>query len=190
METQAPKDTDIDRRLAERLRGLRTGRGWSLDELAERSGISRATLSRLENAAVSATAAVLGKLCAVHGLTMSRLMYLVEQDFTPLIPRADQTEWTDAETGFTRRVVSPPADALNGEVLDCRLEPGRKIAYEASPRPGLEHHLVMQDGYLSVTVEGVTHTLKAGDCLRYRLDGESAFATPPDSAARYLLFIV
>jgi transcriptional regulator with XRE-family HTH domain len=39
-----------DRRLAERLRALRGERGWSLDELARRSGVSRATLSRLENA--------------------------------------------------------------------------------------------------------------------------------------------
>jgi len=190
MKTSLRNDTDIDRRLADRLHSLRTERGWSLDELAERSGVSRATLSRLENAAVSATAAVLGKLCAVHGLTMSRLMYLVEQEFTPLVRRADQAEWTDSETGFTRRIVSPPSDALNGEALECRLAAGRRIAYDASPRPGMEHHLVMLKGRLEVSVEGVKHDLEAGDCLRYRLDGESAFATPPGSAAHYLLFIL
>ena len=31
-------DTDLDSRLAERLRQMRTARGWSLDQLAERSG--------------------------------------------------------------------------------------------------------------------------------------------------------
>ena len=50
-------------RLAQRLRELRHERGWSLDELAARSGVSRATLSRLENNEVSPTAAVLGRLC-------------------------------------------------------------------------------------------------------------------------------
>ncbi|RVU37775.1 XRE family transcriptional regulator [Hwanghaeella grinnelliae] len=190
MEQQAFDDTDIDRRLAERLRGLRLERGWSLDDLATRSGISRATLSRLENAAVSATAMVLGKLCAVHGLTLSRLMHLVEQDFAPLVRRADQTEWTDNETGFTRRIVSPPSEALTGEALECRLEPGRTIAYDASPRPGMEHHLIMITGRLTVTVEGAAHHLSAGDCLRYRLDGASTFETPPESSAQYLLFIL
>ena len=190
MEIHTFDDTDIDQRLADRLRGLRLERGWSLDDLAARSGISRATLSRLENAAVSATAMVLGKLCAVHGLTLSRLMHLVEQDFVPLIRRTDQTEWTDKDTGFTRRIVSPPSDALTGEALECRLEPGRTIAYDASPRPGMEHHLVMMTGALTVTVEGVAHHLSAGDCLRYRLDGASAFNTLPGSAAHYLLFIV
>ncbi|WP_425403170.1 helix-turn-helix domain-containing protein [Hwanghaeella sp.] len=190
MEHSIPNDTDIDNRLAERLRGLRIARGWSLDDLAARSGISRATLSRLENAAVSATAAVLGKLCAVHGLTLSRLMHLVEQDFVPLVKRSDQTEWSDTEAGFTRRIVSPPSDSLSGEALHCHLEPGRRIAYDASPRPRMEHHLVLLNGRMTITIEGSEHQLEAGDCLRYRLDGASAFDTPADTAAEYLLFIV
>ena len=38
----------VERRIAEQLAALRAERGWSLDGLAERTGISRATLSRLE----------------------------------------------------------------------------------------------------------------------------------------------
>ena len=47
------QDPDLDQRLAGRLKALRLARGWSLDELAGRAGVSRATLSRLENAEVS-----------------------------------------------------------------------------------------------------------------------------------------
>lgn len=187
---QSKPDADLDSRLAERLKSLRMERGWSLHDVAERSGISRATLSRLENATVSATAAVLGKLCAVHGLTLSRLMYLVEQDFPPVLRRADQAVWEDRQTGFTRRSVSPPSEGLNGEALECRLEPGSRIAYEASPRPNLEHHLIMLDGRLRVSADGTEHALSEGDCLRYRLTGPSAFRTPYDTGARYLLFII
>ncbi|MRU32324.1 helix-turn-helix transcriptional regulator, partial [Xylella fastidiosa subsp. multiplex] len=68
----------------------RLSRGWSLDELAGRAALSRATLSRLENAEVSPTANALGKLCGAYGLTMSRLMRMVEDDFTPLLPAAAQ----------------------------------------------------------------------------------------------------
>lgn len=183
-------NTDIDRLLADRLRSLRMEHGWSLDELAERSGISRATLSRLENAAVSATAAVLGRLCAVHGLTLSRLMYLVEQDFQPLVRHAEQVEWKDEASGFIRRIISPPSESLTGEALECHLDAGRRITYDASPRPGMEHHLFMLKGELTVTVEGRAHGLEKGDCLRYRLDGASAFETPAGTPAHYLLFIV
>lgn len=183
-------DPTIDDRLAQRLKALRTERGWSLDDVARRSDVSRATLSRIENREVSPTAAVLGRLCAAFGLTMSRLILMVEDGFPALVRRDDQPVWTDPEIGFHRRSVSPPAQTLAGEALDCSLQPGSRIDYDRPPRPGLEHHLVMMAGRLEVTVGGATHALGAGDCLRYRLDGPSAFATPADTGARYFLFLV
>jgi transcriptional regulator with XRE-family HTH domain len=189
MEYSPPGD-DIDRRIARRLRQLRTDRGWSLDHLARESGVSRATLSRLENAEVSATAAVLGRLCAAFGITQSRLMLMVEDDFPATVRPADRPLFVDATVGFRRQSVSPPAGALAGEVLACALGPGAVIEYERPPRPGLEHHLLLEEGALTVTVAGVPHHLTPGDCLRYRLEGPSRFETSPDTAARYLLFIV
>lgn len=190
MESAETDDRAIDRRIARRLKQLRTDRGWSLDALARESGVSRATLSRLENAEVSATAAVLGRLAAAHGLALSRLMLMVEDAAPPLLRPADQPLWTDLETGFRRRSVSPPAGPLAGEVLEGALPPGTRLAYERPPRPGLEHHLLLLEGRLALTVDDKTWDLESGDCLRYRLSGPSAFATPPGSGARYLLFIV
>lgn len=190
MENSPIADAGLDRRIAARLKTLRQERGWSLDELAGRAGVSRATLSRLENAEVSATASVLGKLCAAYGLTMSRLMLMVEDDFASLVPQQAQAVWTDESAGFRRRSVSPPAQQLAGEVLACELQAGARIAYERSPRPGLEHHLLMLEGRLHLTVDGRAYRLAPGDCLRYQLFGASEFSTPPDAGARYLLFIV
>ncbi|MBA8876923.1 helix-turn-helix domain-containing protein [Phyllobacterium myrsinacearum] len=180
----------MDHLIARRLKALRAEREWSLDELARRSTVSRATLSRLENAEVSPTAQVLGRLCAAYGLTMSRLMRMMEDDFTPRVDRDQQPLWVDQSIGFRRRSVSPPAKALAGEVLECELDPDAHITYENPPRPGLEHHLVLIEGRLDVTVDGRTHALNPGDCLRYQLYGPSAFVTPADSAARYILFIL
>jgi transcriptional regulator with XRE-family HTH domain len=190
METPPSDQSSIDRRIAQRLKGLRAERAWSLDELARRSDVSRATLSRLENAEVSPTASVLGKLCAAHGLPMSRLMRMVEDDFVPLVRRDAQPVWTDPEIGFRRRSVSPPAQTLAAEVLECELDPSTRIAYDRPPRPGLEHHLLLLEGQLEVTVDAQTHDLRPGDCLRYQLFGSSAFATPGQSGARYVLFML
>ena len=188
----AEPDTDasLDDRLARRLRALRADRGWTLDEVAARSGVSRANLSRLENAEVSGSASTLGRLCHAYGIAMSRLMYLAEDDHAPLLRREAQAIWIDPENGYRRRAVSPPAGALAGEVIEAELPADTRIDYAGSARPGHEHHLVMQEGRLSVSVDGVTRDLVAGDCLRYRLYGPSAFATPPECGARYLLFMV
>jgi len=190
MENTYADTTSIDWHIAQRLKGLRTERGWSLDELARRSNVSRATLSRLENAEVSPTTSVLGKLCAAYGLTMSRLMHLVEDDFVPLVPQSAQPVWIDQTIGFQRRSVSPPARGLAAEVLECELEPGTRITYDRPPRSGLEHHLLLTEGQLEVSVNGQTYDLRPGDCLRYQLFGPSAFATPAHCSARYILVIV
>ena len=182
-------ESSIDQQIAQRLKALRSERGWSLDDLAGSSGVSRATLSRLENAEVSATAAVLGKLCAAYGMTLSRLIRLAESDFQPFIDRDTQPVWTDPQNGFVRRSVSPPAQMLAAEAVECRLQPETRIVYEQPPRPGLEHHIILIEGALTVTIEGRQHALQPGDCLRYQLFGRSEFATGP-LPATYFLFMV
>ena len=117
----------IDQQIAMRLKGLRAEHGWSLEELAKRSAVSRATLSRLENAEVSATAAVLGRLCAAYGMTLSRLMRLVEDEFQPLVRYDGHPVWTDPTPGVVRRSVSPPAQMLAAEAVECRLQPRTEI---------------------------------------------------------------
>lgn len=190
MENICSDNSSIDQLIARRLKSLRTEHGWSLDELAKRSNVSRATLSRLENAEVSPTTSVLGKLCAAYGLTMSRLMHMVEDDFVPLVRRDTQPIWIDPTIGFRRRSVSPPAQTLAAEVLECELEPGTHITYDRPPKSGLEHHLFLIEGQLEVTIDGQTYELRPGDCLRYLLFGASAFATSEQCSARYMLFIL
>lgn len=177
-------------RLARRIKTLRTVRGLSLDSLAAGSGISRATLSRLEQAQVSPTAEVLGKLCAAYGVPVSRLLMSVEDRFSALVPYDTQPEWEDPATGFTRRLVSPPSSSLAGEVLECHIPPDTTLRYDDPPKPGLEHHLILLDGALTVTVGGTAHALTAGDCLRYQLTGASVFATDPARGARYMLVLL
>jgi transcriptional regulator with XRE-family HTH domain len=189
METLDTPAEAADARLASRLRELRRAKRWSLDELAARSGVSRASLSRIENADVSPTAAVLGRLAHAHGATVSSLLAEVDNEAPALVPRAAQREWIDPETGFRRRFVSPPAPGLACELIGCELPAGAEIDYPLPPRPGLEHHLYLEDGELELTVEGETYRLQPGDCLRYRLNGASRFRAPGKSAARYLLVI-
>ncbi|MEU4098583.1 XRE family transcriptional regulator [Streptomyces sp. NPDC026673] len=182
----------VDARLAVRLAELRDERGWSLDELAARTGISRSTLSRLERAEISPTAALLGRLCAAYERTMSRLLAEVESGREPaqLVRSAEQRVWTDAPSGFERRSVSPPHPALRAEIVEGVLRPGADITYEGPPVAGLEHHVWVREGALRVTVQGHAHDLAPGDCLRYRLWGTSRFHCPGPGPARYAVVLV
>jgi transcriptional regulator with XRE-family HTH domain len=186
----SPGGGQADTRLASRLATLRVERGWSLDDLARRAGVSRSTLSRLERAELSPTAAVLARLCTMYGLTMSRLLAEVESD-PPLLVRADQQAvWRDSASGFTRRSASPPHPGLRGEVVEGILTPGADISYQEPAVPGLEQHIRVLNGALEVTVNGGSHQILAGDCLRFRLWDRSRFHFPAPGAVRHALLVV
>ncbi|MFI8193554.1 helix-turn-helix domain-containing protein [Streptomyces sp. NPDC085946] len=180
----------VDARLGARLAELRAQHGWSLGELAERSGVSRSTLSRAERAEISPTASLLNRLCAVYGRTMSQLLSEVEAEPVPLVRAADQPVWEDRASGFRRRSVSPPHAGLRGELVEGRLGAGADIAYDRPPVPGLEQHLWVLAGTLDVTAQDTEHRVATGDCLRLRVWGPTRFRCAGPEDARYVLAVV
>lgn len=180
----------VDTRLGARLAELRAERGWSLGEVAERSGVSRSTLSRAERAEISPTAALLNRLCAVYGRTMSQLLSEVEAEPALLVRAADQQVWQDRASGFVRRSVSPPHPGLRGELVEGRLARGADIAYDRPPVPGLEQHIWVLEGALEVTAQDTDHHLRTGDCLRLRVWGPTRFRCAGDGDVRYALAVV
>ena len=180
----------VDIRLGARLAELRAQHGWSLGELAERSGVSRSTLSRAERAEISPTASLLNRLCGVYGRTMSQLLSEVEAAPALLIRAAEQPVWEDRASGFVRRSVSPPHTGLRGELVEGRLRAGADLAYDRPPVPGLEQHIWVLEGALQVTAQDVEHDLDAGDCLRLRVWGPTRFRCPGPEGVRYVLAVV
>src|SRR5256885_5373212 len=170
-----PVSHAVDQRIAQRLARLRSDRAWSLDAVADRTGISRATLSRLERSELSPTATMLGKLCAVYGWTLSRLMAEAETRPPNIVRASEQAAWADPESGYVRRIVSPPAPGLRGELVEIQIPAGASVSFDASPVAGLEHHLWMIDGALTLDVDGAAFRLRPGDCLRYVLAGATRF---------------
>jgi hypothetical protein len=67
---------------------------------------------------------------------------------------------------------------------------GASVSFDASPIPGLEHHLLMLEGSLTLEVEGSLFRLRAGDCLRYVLAGPTRFQGTGKRETRYVVAIV
>src|SRR5271167_3042670 len=95
------------RRIAERIRAERETRGWSLGDLAERSGVSKAMISKVERGEASPTAVLLGHLSGAFGITLSTLLARAEGVGSRLTRSAEQATWRDPETGLLRTSVSP-----------------------------------------------------------------------------------
>jgi transcriptional regulator with XRE-family HTH domain len=180
----------MEKRLVTRIAALRKEQRLSLQKVSKRTGISRATLSRLERGETSPTASMLGRLCALYGKTVSHLMAEVEATPSFLIRRQAQTVWQDPESGFLRRIISPPGPGLRGEMIEGNLPPGASVDYGSPLRDEFERHVLVLSGGLELTQNGVVHRLRPGDCLRFVQYGASRFFAPGATAARYILFAI
>lgn len=185
---------DINARIARRVRQLRDGAGYSLEALAERSGVSRSNISLIERGQSSPTAAVLDKLAAALGVTLASLFEDADAppaaEPSPLARVADQPLWTDPASGYVRRNVSPPARSPI-QLVDVVFPAGQRVAYDATPRDNEVHQQVwMIDGTIELTVGETTWRLESGDCLAMQLDQPIVYRNPTRRPARYLVALV
>jgi transcriptional regulator with XRE-family HTH domain len=181
---------DITSRLARRVRELRDAKGFTLDALAERSGVSRSNISLIERGQSSPTAAVLDKLAAGLGVTLASLF---EDDASPaaepspVARLAEQPVWTDPASGYVRRNLSPAARSPI-QLVDVVFPAGQRVAYESGPREVEIHQQVwIIEGVMEVSVGREQWRLKKGDCLAMRLDGPIVYRNPTRKPARYLV---
>ena len=177
---------NLSARLAQRLRLERDSRGWSLADLAGRSGVSKATISKIERAAVSPTAVVLVRLASAFDLTLAGLMLRAEGQDQRLSRAADQPLWRDPETGYLRRqVFSRPDNPI--EIVRVEMPARQRVTLPASSYAHIRQILWVQSGALVITEAGERHELGAGDCLGFGSPAETTFANETTSPCVYVV---
>jgi transcriptional regulator with XRE-family HTH domain len=182
-------DDALDVRMAERLRARRLELGLSLGDLAQRSGVSKAMIAKVEATTSSPTAGVLGRLCGGLGITMSALMAAVESEEATELPAADQPFWRDPATGLERVAVSPRTSFSAVEVARLRLPAGTVVEYPTPPSVAFAQHIVGVRGTLRFTVGGAKFVVGPGDCVAARIDRPTRLETLGAEPAEYLVIV-
>lgn len=186
--------TDINLRIAARVRALREARGYSLDGLAGRCGVSRSNISLIERGVSSPTATVLDKLATGLGVPLAGLFESAAAAGpapAPCVRVAEQPVWTDPATGYVRRNVSPSSAVSPIQLVDVVFPAGRRVAYDSAARDAPIHQQIwMIEGVMEVTVGATPWRLETGDSLAMQLDRPIAYCNPTRRRARYLVAMV
>ena len=182
-------DTIIDEqssRLAQRIRLEREGRGWSLADLAEHSGVSKATISKIERAEVSPTSVVLVRLASAFDLTLAGLLLRAEGQGERLSRAGDQPVWRDPETGYRRRQVFIRPDHPI-EIIKVEMPAKQRVTLPASSYVHIRQTLWVLSGALVITEAGIRHELGTGDCLGFGPPAETTFANETAVPCTYVV---
>jgi transcriptional regulator with XRE-family HTH domain len=171
---------DLTTSLAEAVQAARTAQGLSASELAERSGVSRAMIAKVERAEAQPTAALLGRLSGALGMTLSELVARAEQP--RLVRAAEQPTWTDPDSGYTRRAVSRGGPL---ELVEVSLPAGAEVSYPAETYAFIHQQLWILEGRLRFHEGEAVHELDPGDCLQLGPPADCRFSS--DDGCRYLV---
>ncbi len=184
-----PETQAVAAAVAQNTRRLRTARGWSLDTLAARSGVSKGMLVQLEAARTNPS---IGTLCKVAEALHISLAGLVELDEAPAVrvvaPGEGIALWHGAAGGVGELLVGAD-DPAHVELWEWRLEPGEGHGAEAHADGTLELLHVL-GGTLTLDVDGVVHVLPTGAAAGFRADRPHEYRNAHRRTARFTMVIL
>ena len=191
---ESTASSDLNQRIAERVRELRAGQGLSLEALASKSGVSRSMISVIERGESSPTAVVLEKLAAGLGVMLASLFDAPAATSpvsrSPVARRDEQPQWRDPASGYLRRNISPSGVPQPMQIVEVHFPAGGRVAFENGGRDVRVHQQVwVLDGAIDVTLGTERHRLREGDCLAMQLDRPTMFHNPTRKPARYAVVI-
>ncbi len=164
-----PDAAAVQAKVAETTKRLRQDYGWTLDELAKRSGVSRAMLSQIEAKKTNPTIAVLWKISTAFGMPFSTLLGEQAGKDVTLMRREDMQSLTSADGAFVSRPLFPRSAERKVEFYELRLRPGGKS--EGPPHPtGTRENLVVVKGQLTIWVSGTAYEVAEGDSIDFAAD--------------------
>jgi len=135
--------------------------------LAERAGVSKSMISKVERDEVQPTLDVAARLAKALGKTLSELLHTATPTQIAFLPRSEQAVWEDA-SGIKRRNISPVFEGLKIEWLEVQFPPGASIQKCVSLNStGEVKYILVKKGELKMIVCGQSFELKEGDSIYF-----------------------
>lgn len=173
-----------------RVRNLRRERGLTLEDLASRSGVSRAMISKLERGEKNPTLVVAAKVAEGLGITLSQLMGIEERREVVVVPREKRMVMRDPETGFERQLLSPSFGGRGVEFIRNVVPEGSTSGDFPPHRRGVEEYVAVEKGRLRAFLGGEEHLLEEGDAVYFEADVTRRFDNVGEGECSYYLVIV
>jgi transcriptional regulator with XRE-family HTH domain len=159
----------VARRVADGLKRFRKQRELSLDDLAARSGVSRAALSQIEGMRTNPTLAVLWKVAVGLDVPFHELLGSPQDDGAKVLRIGDAPPLRSVDGRMESRLLSPGGSSSDVEIYELRFMP--KAVHRSEPHgQGTVETLVVLTGSMRLVLADAEHELSAGDSIFFRAD--------------------
>lgn len=174
--------TDLDnltRSLARNLKRLRTERGFTLDALAARAGVSRGMLIQIEQARTNPSVGTVVKVADALGVSITGLLDHEQGQAVRLVPGEQAVRLWSTPAGSHSTLLAGAEAPGPLELWSWLLLPGDGSTSDPHP-PGTTELLHVRSGVLTLSVDGTDHEVPEGTSAAfashvphsYRNDGD------------------
>jgi len=167
-QTDLPRaaDTVLTGALARILQSLRAERGWSLDQLAARSGVSKGVLVALEQGRSNPNLATLARIGDAFGVPVTRLVDVSDEPVVRITgPEQARVLWR-GEAGGTGTIIAATEPPWAAELWRWALQPGERFGGDAHA-PASKEMAWVESGTVTLTVAGQRYEVTAARCARF-----------------------
>jgi len=169
-----------------RVKALRESAGFSLRDLAERSGVSAPMLSQVERGETSPTLTVASRIAFGLDLRLSQLLRLDEGGTVTIVRAKERQRGGNKKRGHSFEVLTSPQPGQRAELSRHTLAPGGATGASDDPpmhEPGSRETALVESGSVVLVCDGQRYVLDAGDCVTFDADLPHHFENPEERDA-------
>ncbi|MBW5423606.1 cupin domain-containing protein [Streptomyces sp. BG9H] len=152
--------------LARNLKRWRNERGFTLDALAARAGVSRGMIIQIEQARTNPSVGITVKLADALGVSITTLLDYEQGPHVRLVPPEQAVRMWSTEAGSNTTLLVGAEAHGPFELWSWYLMSGEGSDSDAHP-PGTVELLHVSRGELTLVVDGVEHVVAAGSAATF-----------------------
>jgi len=180
----------INENLGRRVKKLRTDRGWSLEDLATASGVSRSMLSEIEREKANPTLTVTYRIAQAFGLNLQDLIETAEAASNIQVIRAsERAQVFRSDKQCQIRTLSPLNLEKEIEFYEVTLKPKGELRSQPHYE-GTREFLTVEEGAVRIESASDTSELGKGDSGTYRADVPHAIVNTGTGEAVVFLVVI
>ena len=177
----------LNQYVCQRVKWFRKKKGWTLEQLAAQSGVSRSMLSQIERGAANPTLGIAFRIARAFDVSLGDLVEgAMSRSQMQVIRKNDDTALFRQDHHCRIRTLSPLNLEKDVEFYEVALKPGQRLD-SAAHFSGTREFLTVQQGEIRVQSGDEQATLKKGDSVQYMADVDHSIENSGKSEAIFFL---
>ena len=181
--------SDVSQQIGTILRRLRKERGWTLDQMAQATSVSKPMLGQIERGETNPTVVTLWKITGGLNVPFSTFLQGLEPPRVQLIPQVSQVVVEDDAGNYRVQSIVGVRYPHSSDLFKIVLRGG--ATHRSEPHGDfVQESIWVQQGQLQLTIGSENYILEPGDAVQFAADTGHEYRNSGSTDCSFLVLLV